>query len=225
MDPGIVNALILSGLFLSLFAVAELLYHCGKVRVEFTRKIVHTGTGLLALLFPLMLDNHWWVLALCTTFTILLICSERFRLLRSIHAIDRRSVGSLAYPVAVYGCYLSYTILNNQLIYYYLPILILALSDPLAALSGKRWPLGAYQIRGAHKTIVGSLFFFVSAYLIMLVSCLIFRYPLQGQELLVLALLSVITALTEALSRDGYDNVTIPFTVSVGFYILDTLII
>lgn len=147
METGIVNALILSGLFLSLFAVAELLYHCCKVRAEFTRKIVHAGTGLLALLFPLMLDNHWWVLVLCTSFTILLICSVHFRLLRSIHAIDRRSVGSLAYPVAVYGCYLSYTFLNNQLIYYYLPILILAISDPLAALSGKRWPLGAYQIR------------------------------------------------------------------------------
>ncbi|SUJ15048.1 Cytidylyltransferase family [Sphingobacterium spiritivorum] len=225
METGIVNALILSGLFLSLFAVAELLYHCCKVRAEFTRKIVHAGTGLLALLFPLMLDNHWWVLVLCTSFTILLICSVHFRLLRSIHAIDRRSVGSLAYPVAVYGCYLSYTFLNNQLIYYYLPILILAISDPLAALSGKRWPLGAYQIRGAHKTMLGSLFFFISAYLIMLVSCLIFRYPLQGQELLVLALLSIITALTEALSRDGYDNVTIPFAVSAGFYIFDTLII
>src|SRR3546814_15775711 len=53
---------------------------------------------------------------------------------------------------------------------YYLPIMVLAISDPLAALSGKKWPWRPYRIAGATKTILGSLVFFMSAFLIVLFS-------------------------------------------------------
>ncbi|MBI3239032.1 MAG: phosphatidate cytidylyltransferase, partial [Flavobacteriia bacterium] len=57
-----INAAILSVSFLALFGIAELLYHFAHVKVELTRKLVHLGTGVLTLLFPLMLSNHWFVL-------------------------------------------------------------------------------------------------------------------------------------------------------------------
>src|SRR5690606_10018582 len=140
METNLQHTLILAGCYLLLFGLGELLYHGFKVKVELTRKFVHLGTGLLALLFPVLLDNHWWVLLLCASFAMILICSLRFHLLKSINEIDRKSVGSLAYPVAVYGCYLSYSHQDYQYIYYYLPIMILAISDPLAALCGKNGP-------------------------------------------------------------------------------------
>lgn len=141
MTPTVLNAIILAGCYLLLFTLGELLYYCFKIKAEITRKIVHIGTGLLALSFPLLLANHWCVLVLCTLFAGILIVSLRFDLLRSINAIDRQSIGSLAYPVSVYGCYLTYHLYDNRYVYYYLPILILAICDPIAGLIGRRWPL------------------------------------------------------------------------------------
>ena len=42
-----------------LFAIAEAGYHFLKIKPEWTRKFVHLGTGLLALLFPVMLKSQW----------------------------------------------------------------------------------------------------------------------------------------------------------------------
>ena len=220
METNVVNTLILAGCYLALFALGELLYHVFKVKAEITRKFVHAGTGLLALLFPLLLDNHWWVLLLCASFAVILLCSLRFGWLQSINAIDRKSVGSLAYPIAVYGCYLSYSYHGHQHIHYYLPIMVLAISDPLAALCGKKWPWGAYRIAGASKTAMGSLVFFISAFLIILLS---WRYVyLSGfatGNVLAFALIALLATIAEATSRDGYDNVSIPLTVVLGLFL------
>ncbi len=219
MEKNMMYTLIMAGCYLVLFAVGELLYHVFKVKVEFTRKLVHAGTGLLALLFPFLLHNHWWVFLLCASFGLLLLCSRHFGLLPSINAIDRKSVGSLAYPVAVYGSFLAYSYHGEQLIYYYLPILILAISDPLAALSGKRWPFIPYRIMGATKTVTGSIVFFVSALLVVFV---IWRFvhpdQMQRGSLLALIYIAFLATVAEALSRDGYDNGTIPLAVIVGLY-------
>lgn len=225
MGTNLSNTLILAGCYLALFTIGELLYHVGKVKVEITRKFVHVGTGLLALLFPLLLDSYWWVLFLCISFAVILICSLRFDLLKSINAIDRKSVGSLAYPVAVYGCYLSYSFQGQQYIYYYLPVMILAISDPLAALCGKQWPWGAYRIAGASKTLMGSLVFFVSAFLVTLLSwCYFYGSDMAMGKLLAFALIALLATLAEAVSRDGYDNVSIPLAVIGSMFLTQSWI-
>ncbi|PRD55778.1 phosphatidate cytidylyltransferase [Sphingobacterium gobiense] len=226
METNLKNTLILAGCYLVLFALGEFLYHVLKVKVELTRKFVHLGTGLLALLFPVLLDNHWWVLLLCASFAVILICSLRFHLLKSINAIDRKSVGSLAYPVAVYGCYLAYSHQGYQYIYYYLPIMVLAISDPLAALCGKKWPWGYYRIAGATKTATGSLAFFISAFLIAVIS---WRYlylsDMNTGKVFAFAFIALWSTIAEAVSRDGYDNVSIPFTVIASMLLTQSWII
>ncbi|MGV3761931.1 phosphatidate cytidylyltransferase [Parapedobacter sp.] len=220
METNLTHTLYLAGCYLALFSLGELLYHFFKVKAEITRKFVHAGTGILALLFPLLLDNHWWVLLLCASFAVILLCSLRFDMLKSINAIDRKSVGSLAYPVAVYGCYLSYSYQGHQAIYYYLPIMVLAISDPLAALSGKTWPWKPYRIAGATKTVMGSLVFFISAFFIVWVG---WRYgnvshPAAG-NVWAFAFIALWATVAEAVSGDGYDNVSIPFTVIISLFL------
>ncbi len=216
LKQDVINMLILSGLFLSLFGLAEILYHFVKVKVELTRKLVHIGTGLLTFLFPIMLGNHWFVLILCASFALILIVSLKYKLLPSINAIDRDSVGSLAYPVAVYGCYLAYDYFDQNYIFFYLPILILSICDPLAALFGKRWPIGKYKIGMDNKTLMGSGVFFVSAVILIL---LFFFFPRVEKSTLELVLHSIfiafIAAFVEAYSKRGYDNLTIPASVLV----------
>ncbi len=217
MNKDITNTLILAGAFLLLFALAELLYHLFKVKAEYTRKLVHVGTGLLALLFPLMLGSHWLVLLLCATFAVILTASLRWKLLPSINAIERRSVGSLAYPLAVYTCYLAYDHYGGRFIYYYLPVIILAVCDPAAALTGRKWPWGRYTAGAGSKTLMGSTVFCICAALLVISFALVAGFDGSPAALAGAALLiGLLAAATEAISKKGWDNLTIPVAVLAG---------
>lgn len=215
MVRDLLNTIILASSFLVLFGIAELLYHKFHVRAEITRKIVHIVTGLLTLLFPILLKNHWLVLFLCASFAIILILSLRFNFLKSINAIDRESVGAISYPFAVFGCYLAYEYSGYRGVYhyndqaytfFYLPILILALCDPIAALIGKRWPIG--KIR--NKTLMGSFAFFIVAFALSF----IFTH-----SILLSIAIAIISTLAEAISPRGYDNITIPSSVLLVLFL------
>lgn len=222
MSTEIFHTIILASAFLLLFGLTELLYHKLNVKVELTRKLAHFGTGLLTLLFPVMLGNHWLVLLLCAGFALILLLSLKFNLLKSINAIDRKSHGSILYPVAVYSCYLFFSYhsrkngnLPGSYIYFYLPILSLAICDPLAALFGKRFPHGKYKVGNDTKTVVGSSAFYLSSVLLSFVMLTFFAtHSLPFAIILRTSILIAATAcLAEALSGKGTDNFTIPASV------------
>ncbi len=203
--------LILACCFLALFGLAEWLYHVAKVRAEWTRKIVHAGTGLLTLLFPVVLASHWQVLFLCASFLVILLASLKFGWLPSINAIDRFSCGSILFPMIVYALFLVFQMAGKGLIIFYLPILILAVCDPVAALVGKRFPFGRYRIMGGGKSVAGSLAFLVSALLVTAVTVLSLNDVPSGK--LLILLVPPIATVAEALGVKGMDNFTIPASV------------
>jgi phytol kinase len=200
------NTFILGLSFLALFGIAELLYHKLHVKAENSRKFVHAVTGVLTLLFPVMINNLWLVLLLCLGFLIVLIASLRFNLIKSINAIDRRSYGTLTYPIAIFGCYLAYEYTGNNFTYYYLPILTLAFCDPLAAIFGRRWPYGKIK----NKTIVGSSAFFVSAFILAF---------LMHRSVVNALLIALFSTIAEAVTPHGLDNLTIPGSVLLVLFI------
>ncbi|SDF87509.1 Dolichol kinase [Dyadobacter soli] len=207
----IIPLIILACCFLALFGIAELLYHIGKVRAEWTRKIVHIGTGLLTLLFPLVLTSHWQVLALCGSFLVILLASLQFGWLPSINAIDRFSYGSILFPIIVYGLFLVFQMAGKGLIVFYLPILILAICDPVAALVGKRLPFGKYRVMGCGKSLAGSASFWVSALLVT--AATVFAIDNVPSAMLLIVCVPAIATVAEALGVKGMDNFTIPASV------------
>lgn len=214
----LLNCIYLSLAFLVLFGSAELIYHLGKVKAELTRKYVHTGTGLLTLLFPILLSSHWWVLLLCGSFFIILLISLKHKFLPSINAIDRKSNGSLFYPVIVYMIFVLYEWKSELMglpdfIYFYLPVLTMAICDPLAALFGKRWPLQTYKMNRDQKSIMGTGVFILSSILLTLFLFYQIRITsISGPLLLTALIIGVGAALTEAASRKGADNFFIPLS-------------
>jgi len=207
----IIPPLILACCFLALFGIAELLYHFSQVRAEWTRKIVHIGTGLLTLLFPVVLASHWQVLFLCASFLVILLASLKFGWLPSINAIDRFSYGSILFPIIVYLLFLVFQIADRGLIVFYLPILVLAICDPIAALVGKRFPFGKYQVMGGGKSATGSLAFFASALLVTALTISAFNHVHSGMQLILVV--PAIATIAEALGVKGMDNFTIPASV------------
>jgi dolichol kinase len=213
----VIHTLLLSLFFLALFATAEILYHYFSVKAEYTRKLVHVGTGLLTFLFPQFLSSHWWVLLLCASFALILIGSLKFNFLPSINAVERKTWGSLCYPLAVYTCFVV-SVWHNNNAFFYLPILILAVSDPLAALVGKRLNWFPYRVFSQSKSVGGSFAFFTSA--ILLCSLPISILGLEGLSIGASLLLAFIGTCSEALSTKGYDNLVMPWVVVVVLLML-----
>ncbi|MGC4040386.1 MAG: phosphatidate cytidylyltransferase [Flavobacterium sp.] len=199
-------------LFLILFAVAEVLYHSVKCKAETSRKMVHVFSGIACLSFPIYLKSHWSVLLLCVGFILILVLSQKLDKLPSINNIGRKSYGSWLFPVSIYLCFLCFQHFQ-QYNYFYLPIVILAVCDPVAALVGKRWAFGKYSIGSESKTAMGSFAFFISCLLIVL-------FSLGTDNLLKYIAIAAIAMITEALSKKGSDNLTIPAAVSLCLMVL-----
>lgn len=211
--------LLLFGLaFLALFGIAELLYRVFKVHAEYTRKFVHIGTGLLTLLFPLVLDHFWQVAILCISFLILLLLSLRFGWFPSINAVKRKTAGSWLFAVIVIFAFLFYERVQlrpdaffEPRYYFYTPLLILAFCDPIAALAGSRWK-DFKGIEGPQKTVAGSLAFALLAFGVTLFLGQFFRNPGTSLSVLIIGstVTAVVTALAERVTDDGWDNFTVP---------------
>lgn len=203
----------LSACFIGLFGLSELIHRTTSAKVEHTRKLVHFGTGILTLMFPVFLTSSWSVLILCASFAVILLLSLKYKFLPSINAIDRESHGSILYPLAVYSCFLVYEYYDRNLMFFYAPILVLAISDPMAALFGKRWPKGKFTVGKDSKTLMGCSAFAISAFLILIGLSTLFNQEISfliGYQFLLVA---IGTTIVEAVSGRGTDNLTIPLSV------------
>lgn len=228
MMQDLICMLLLGGCFLLLFGLAEWLHKSRKVAAEITRKIVHIGTGLLALLFPVYLHHTWQVAALCGSFLVLLVISKRRHFFSSINKIARVSYGSMLYPVSVFAVYCVYRYMQQgayhfQPVYYYAaPLLLLAICDPAAAFFGHIYRR-AYRIVRPGKTAAGSVGFFLTAFILLI----FLQYSLSSSELLPVNILmnaagcSLLTATTERVSANGWDNFTIPASCTIYLFLFE----
>lgn len=214
--------LFLATLFALLFASAELLRRIFYVKGEYTRKYVHILTGIFTLLFPVLLGSFWSVLLLCSLFAVILLLSKKWNQLRSIHGVKRNTHGSFWYPVAVCLAFFVFQYTGSRL-FFYLPILIMAFADPLAALVGQRFPIKKYSLFKSAKSFGGSLAFFFTAFIISVALILyITRTPLAS--LIVVSFITgIVTAFTEALSTKGSDNISIPVAAILALILFDKL--
>ena len=222
MNQHIINAGLFSLAMGGLFTAAEYLYHKLKVRAELTRKFVHVGAGLLCILLPLIITDPLLILVLAGSFLLVLLLSMKLQFLPSVNAINRDSQGSIVYPMVILICFLLYYH-SHQYVYYYIPILIMALCDPLAALVGQKWPIGPYTFFGESRTLIGSCAFFIGAIgMSLLLFCLFEGLPLTRHigNAIVLAL---VATLTEAFTIKGYDNLAIPLALVFTLMLLNQL--
>lgn len=202
--------------FLLLLAFIELVYKRLNLQGEYTRKLAHFSATLSTITFPYLFTDHWYVLALAVIFFVLLLGSRKTSRLRSIHDITRISSGSYLLPVAIYITFLfSYRMEDRFL--FILPMLILAISDPIAGLLGMNITRYNHEIvlfkRRMGKTWLGSLAFFTSAFIICLIAFYFNREGFELQTVGLSVIIALVAATAELVSPKGTDNLTIPMSV------------
>jgi dolichol kinase len=220
------NQIVLTLLFLAGFSLLllfnELVYKRLGLQGEITRKFAHFTATLSTITFPYLFDDHWYVLVLAIVFFILLFVSRNYTYLKSIHDIKRISVGSYMLPVAIYITFLI-SFKTGERFLFILPMLVLAICDPIAGILGITIQQYNHRIRIFHlqlqKTWLGSLSFLVSCFMISVIA-LYFHYMVFDVKTFWLALVIAVTGtIAEMLSWKGTDNLTIPLSI-VGVLLL-----
>lgn len=219
MNLEISNIIYFAIVFLLLFGLTDVLHIFLKLKAGLTRKIVHVATGLIVLLFPFYFENHLSVLVLCASFFILLIVSILFKFLPSINKVERKTFGSILFPVSIYIAFFVYTT-NGSLLFYIIPMAILAISDTLAELVGSKFKWKPFKSFGQTKTLGGSLAFFISSSIISTFSILYLTEIEFEYNVLISLSIASITTVLEASSHRGLDNITIPLGALFALYFI-----
>ena len=215
-----VNQLALTFIFLivfvSLLVFTELIYRRLGFKGEITRKFAHFTATLSTIIFPYIFEDHWYVLALAVFFFIILYFSKKGTHLKSINDISRKSAGSYLLPVAIYLSFLIAYHMGHRF-YFILPVLVLAICDPVAGILGlniqqfnHKISIFGYQFQ---KTTLGSSSFFISCFLISLIALYYHRMVFDAKTFWLAFSIALIGTLVELISWRGTDNLFIPMSV------------
>lgn len=194
----------------------ELSYRRLELEGEITRKFAHFTATLSTITFPYLFTDHWYVLVLALIFFNILFISRNGTQLKSIHDINRKSVGSYLLPLAIYLTFLISHLLNNRFLYI-LPILVLAICDPVAGILGLNLKKNNRNIRifgyNTKKTVLGSVSFFVSCFIVSVIALYFQRMVFDLKTFWLALCIAAMSAMVELFSWRGTDNLTIPMSV------------
>src|SRR5438105_7177782 len=168
---------------------------------EQTRRLGHVAGACSVAVLPRFVSlAELGVLALF--FTGLLAWTRRRRWLQSVHAVQRATVGALVFPAGL--CLGAWVGWGHPLAIAYAS-LVLALSDPAAALVGERFGGPGWKVVGGRKTLLGSAAFLSVT---VLVGVALTGFSPGMFPLLVVAALALTGV--EASVGYGLDNLPIP---------------
>lgn len=220
IDPQWLEVVRLSGWYLLLLLFAELPYRRPGVNGLYIRHLLYSGMGLLALLLPLYLAEVWQAAALCAVLLFLLVSGRVFRWLPSLYE-DPQEKGSLLIPPVLLTTFVFWYSLPEARLHYernlffFLPVLIPALSAPAAAIAGYLYRKSASTEGTEGPGAVASLTFFITTTLTCLVLFGAFRIPGTGAGRILTESLFIAagTALMARFSRKGWDKLSVPLAV------------
>jgi dolichol kinase len=207
--------------FGGIIVFVEFLHHRFLIEREYTRKIAHSLAAFGSLIFLLNIFSSWLILAVALFFSVLLAIGKKKDYFKSIDSIHDRSAGSIILPISLISVYFIAEYFHNSLLFI-LPVLIVAICDPLAWLAGtyfkhrtKRIVIHGHLLS---KTIIGSAVFFISAWIVCLITLAVF-----GHSFFIIIffslLVSGIDTVVEMISPFGTDNLFLTI-VTAGLLIL-----
>ena len=186
---------------------------------EWSRKVVHIGTGPVVLLaWGLQIDRAI-ALPAAALVTVATALNHRFRLLPAVEDVGRHSYGTIAYGGSI-----------TLLLALYWPlaplpvaagVLVMACGDGLAGLVGPAVRSPRWRLLGQGKSLAGTAAMATASLLVLL--ALLALAGATGQAAPPLAALLVITAAAtalEQLSSWGLDNLTVPLATALLWQLL-----
>jgi len=181
---------------------------------ESYRKLLHMGSGLMALGLPWLFQSAWPVLILSAVSLTGLLAIKRIPALRRrvggvVEGVDRKSCGEFYFVLAT-G--LLFLVTQGDPLLFSVPMAVLTFADSAAALVGQHCGRHRFQAAGGTKTAEGSVAFFITAFFSALVGLQVFADRDPAATLLLALLLALLLSLVESAAGRGTDNFLIPIT-------------
>jgi phytol kinase len=207
----------LVGLYLAiLLLTAELLGHFTQIKGEWTRKIVHIGSGNVLLLAWWLNIPAWIGITAAIIAAIIALISYQFPILPSINSVGRKSLGTFFYALSI-GVLVAIFWNLHQPYYAVLGILVMAWGDGLAAIIGQKWGKHPYSVEGITKSWEGSLTMMGVSFLVSL-GILVSVYGNDGIIWLISLGIGILAMILESFSKLGIDNLTVPLGSAIAAF-------
>ena len=195
-------------------ATALLVRRCWPDQREWSRKVVHIGTGPVVLL-------AWWLqidravaLPAAALVTLATALNHRFRLLPAVEDVGRHSYGTIAYGGSITLLLALYWPLQP------LPVaagvLVMACGDGLAGLLGPALHSPRWRLLGQGKSLAGTAgMASVSLVVLLALAVLAGASSLSAPAWPSLLLIAAVATSLEQLSGYGIDNLSVPLATAL----------
>lgn len=175
---------------------------------EVGRKFVHVLVGSFVAFWPFFLSWHE-IRLLSIAFLLVVIISDRLKVFRAIHSVQRPTFGEICFA-AVVGLL---TFITQSKGIYAAALLQMSLADGFAAIVGVRYGRSTtYRVLGYPKSIVGTATFFVVSGVLLTGYSIFSAVGLPAEGVLIGA---AGAALLENIGILGLDNLVVPLFVGL----------
>ncbi len=180
---------------------------------EWSRKVVHIGTGpVLLIAWALAIDRRI-ALPAAGLVTLLAALNHRIRVLPAIEDVDRRSYGTIAYGATIVLLLMLWWPDHPAAVA--AGVLVMACGDGLAGLIGPMWPSAQWQVLGQKRSLLGtSTMALASLGALILVRQLALASGEAAPHLVNLATVAMIATALEQVAWLGVDNLCVPLAVA-----------
>ncbi len=203
--------------------LAETVNRLSGIGVEFTRKIVHIGTGNVILLAWWFGIPAWVAIAASAIASLIAIVSYFLPILPSINSVGRQSLGTFFYALSI-GVLVGVFWPLGQPQYAAIGILVMAWGDGLAALIGQNFGTHRYSVLGSQKSWEGTITMALVSFTVTLAILTIVQNDLIHNSLIAIAV-AIAAASLETFSRLGIDNLSVPLGSALLCWWLDHLLL
>ncbi len=200
-------ALVLAFLYVSvILALGEGLRRGLNLSVEFTRKFVHIGVGMVSFLLVWLFESWQWAIIPPLVFILVNYVSYRRQIFAGMETGERGQLGTVYFPISFA---ILIPLLWSQPALLVASLMPLTWGDAFAAIIGKRLGARKFNVLGHTRSVEGSLTMFAFSFVATFLALVVFAQPV-GASIALAFVVSVVAALAEAFSPFGIDNLTVP---------------
>lgn len=213
MNIIISTLLILVSIIVITALLTESLAAKGIIHKEIARKILHLTAGVCAALSLTFEGVEIFLYSAGILAAIFNFIAVRKNIFKGIHNGNRKSFGIFYLPLSFIFLVYIRQFFPSEAFY---AMLILALSDSLAALAGLFIPGKKFNLTGDVKSFPGSSAFFITTFLILFIGNIsqgvnsVFIHYNESEKIIAFFSIGIILTAFEAISSRGTDNLTVP---------------
>lgn len=204
-----------------LLMIGELTFTRIGTNSAYIKLLIVGISGLIFTFVPYVFTSLLPIFIFTLIFGAITILSRKYELFAFIKSESQnRNYGAQLYPWVMFVMFYVQLKLENPLIFA-LPMLFMSVCDSAAFAFGNTWNWKPFMILGQKKTLSGSIAFFILAVICsFLLLNMTFPDALWTSMLPFVLILALSTTVVEAISINGYDNLTVPFFAMGVMYFL-----